>query len=219
MDLGMLSEMIKQIWTDLGHNTSFAIFILVVTIVAYMLKIILPLLKKAWQSDPGQTQQTASPAASPEQVGRINDRVNELVTKEQLDDSLDDLNQTLTEIKKSISDLSESIQPNVTNVALIKRDFENLNYNFIREISHIKQSLNDINTTPSEQLLKDIRESIHKIEIQLEKLDEFVRHATPEFRSYHKELSKEITDLSRDLALIERTLQSATGQSNPIRLR
>ena len=52
------------------------------------------------------------------------------------------------------------------------------------------------------------QEVMHRILSQVEKVDEFARTAIPEFRSYHKELSKEVGQLSREVGILDRVLQA-----------
>jgi hypothetical protein len=49
---------------------------------------------------------------------------------------------------------------------------------------------------------------MHRVLSQVEKVDEFARTAIPEFRSYHKELSKEVSQLSREVGIMDRVLQA-----------
>ena len=60
---------------------------------------------------------------------------------------------------------------------------------------------------------------INKINTQVEKIDEYARTAVPEFKLAHKELSKDISDLSRDIALVERSIQSQINNVNAVKLR
>jgi len=52
------------------------------------------------------------------------------------------------------------------------------------------------------------QEVMHRILSQVEKVDEFAKTAIPEFRSYHKELSKEVGQLSREVGIMDRVLQA-----------
>ena len=60
---------------------------------------------------------------------------------------------------------------------------------------------------------------MQRIISQIDKIDEFTRAAIPEFRSYHKELSKEVSELNRDIALVERTINTQINTANAINLR
>lgn len=60
---------------------------------------------------------------------------------------------------------------------------------------------------------------ISSINNQVQKIDEYARTAVPEFKLAHKELSKDVSDLSRDIALVERSLQSQINNVNAVKLR
>jgi hypothetical protein len=54
---------------------------------------------------------------------------------------------------------------------------------------------------------------------QVEKIDEYVRAAVPEFRGYHRDLGSDLKMLGRDLALIERSFQMNINSNSAIKLR
>jgi hypothetical protein len=55
--------------------------------------------------------------------------------------------------------------------------------------------------------------------LQIEKIDEFVKASIPEFRGYHRDLGAELNNLSRDIALVERSLQMQINTANAVKLR
>lgn len=60
---------------------------------------------------------------------------------------------------------------------------------------------------------------ISRINAQVEKIDEYARTAVPEFKLAHKELSRDIGNLSRDIALVERSIQSQINNVNAVKLK
>lgn len=50
-------------------------------------------------------------------------------------------------------------------------------------------------------------------------LDEYLKAAIPEFRTYHRDLDDDIKLLGRDLAVIERSLQLSLNSSSGVKLR
>jgi len=62
-------------------------------------------------------------------------------------------------------------------------------------------------------------ELLQRVLSQLEKVDEFSKAAVPEFRSYHKDLAKSLSDLSRDIALVERSVQTQINTGSAVKLR
>lgn len=95
----------------------------------------------------------------------------------------------------------------------------------LTEFSDIKHfiKLNDAHLQQDSDSAKELMNRIHGILVraisQIEKTDEFMRTTVPEFRSYHKEISNDVSDLSRDVALVERSLQNQINNSQQITLR
>jgi hypothetical protein len=54
---------------------------------------------------------------------------------------------------------------------------------------------------------------------QVEKVDEYLKAAVPEFRGYHRELGSDVKMLGRDIALIERSIELSINTSNAVKLR
>lgn len=69
------------------------------------------------------------------------------------------------------------------------------------------------------QSLESTLGALSKINAQLEKVDEYVKAVVPEFKQAHRELSKDISTLSRDVALVERSVQSQINTVNAVTLR
>jgi hypothetical protein len=57
-------------------------------------------------------------------------------------------------------------------------------------------------------LMQRSLDSLTKINSELEKIDEYVRASIPEFKMDNREIQKGIAELSKDIALIERTIQA-----------
>lgn len=79
------------------------------------------------------------------------------------------------------------------------------------------------NLTASTVLLKaeiaKALEQMQRLLSQVEKIDQFCRDAVPEFRGYHKDLGKSVNDLSRDVALVERSVQTQLNTGSAVKLR
>ena len=57
------------------------------------------------------------------------------------------------------------------------------------------------------------------VHVQLEKIDEYVRSSVPEFRQAHRDLSKDLSTLSKDIALVERSIQAQINNVSGVKLR
>jgi hypothetical protein len=127
---------------------------------------------------------------------------------------------------KETSDKSEEvIQLHVNDVILLKKDLESMYKSINDHITDMKHQLkmNDVHDHQSMDAVKALIARVHdmaaRIEGHIAKIDEFTKAAVPEFRSYHKELSKDMSDLSRDVALVERSVQTQINTSNAVKLR
>lgn len=64
-----------------------------------------------------------------------------------------------------------------------------------------------------------IQDAQHRVISEVEKVDEYLRAAIPEFRAYHREIDNDVKLLSRDLALIERSIQMSLNTGAGVKLR
>lgn len=128
-------------------------------------------------------------------------------------------------LKEQLHAIQTKISEDGVLIADIKREVTSISSVFQRQLHDILQKLNDegVDLREQHQAIKDVlskvNESISKTISQLDKIDEFTRASIPEFRSYHKEISKDLSDLSRDIALVERSLQNQINNTNAVKLR
>ncbi len=162
---------------------------------------------------------------SANQIKEFHDKIDAIPTKEDHKQTFEVLLSKLDELKnQSISSL-DTMRANATEILMLKRDLQALADQLSRDIDIIKDQLkhqeNDGNSAASNLkiTLHQVQDILLKITSQLDKIDEFARAAVPEFRSYHKELSKDISDISKDIALVENTLNSQINTSSSIKLR
>lgn len=67
---------------------------------------------------------------------------------------------------------------------------------------------------------RHLESSIERLTADIEKHNEDLnRNIIPEFRVYHKDLSKELSNLARDVVLIERGIQNHINNVNAVKLR
>lgn len=159
------------------------------------------------------------------QFSQLTDKIGDIITKEDYDNSVSNILRVLTEIKNQLAENEDLLRDQDTNIEIIKKDLEDTSHEIKEEISEIKSRLR-MQDTHSEQLVSSIKDSLQRIHdnlirltSQIDKIDEFAKAAIPEFRSYHKELAKEIGDVSKDLALIERTIDTQINNIKSIKLR
>ncbi len=152
-------------------------------------------------------------------------QLDKTVTSEQHTVSIDRILDALQTIKSQYDNHDELMRNQITEILLLKNDVESLSEGISRDLDEIKNQLRqyELHAHQSSEGMKDIvqrcQDLMQRIISQIDKIDEFTRAAIPEFRSYHKELSKEVSELNRDIALVERTIQSQINTSKAINLR
>lgn len=80
--------------------------------------------------------------------------------------------------------------------------------------SHEQQTAEHI-----KNLLQQSLDAIRSTQAHLNKLDDYIRDQVPQFRADNKEFAKDLNDLSRDLALIERSIQTQVSTIQAVTLR
>ena len=92
----------------------------------------------------------------------------------------------------------------------------------VAEVKHTLQSHHEGSQQQYSHLLTQLAKSQDAISrnlVQLEKIDEYIKASVPEFRGYHRDLGAELNNLSRDIALVERSLQMQINTQNAVKLR
>lgn len=119
------------------------------------------------------------------------------------------------EAQRHNGELSEHVQ----TISIMKVELENSFEQVSKQIDSIQHQMK-MHDLHDEAQFASMKESIArgqelmtKILSQVEKVDEFVRTTVPEFRSYHKELTKEVHTLSRDISVMDRVLQAQINTS------
>lgn len=102
---------------------------------------------------------------------------------------------------------------NAARVELVQH-IDELHRQFSIHDLHDQQLYESLKTTLVNSLLV-----INRINAQVDKMDEYARTAVPEFKLAHKELNRDINNLSRDIALVERSIQSQINNVNAVTLR
>lgn len=138
--------------------------------------------------------------------------------------SVEKIMDAITELREKEKENSEAIRKQIADYALLQKDLSAAKIEMNRGIEDIKilfrlHEQNDIQMHQNvKELLQRVLDLLSHMNTELEKIDEYVRSIMPEFRSDHKEIGRGITELSKDIALIERTIQTQIN-SNGITLR
>lgn len=132
-------------------------------------------------------------------------------------------------VLESIASMKEETLEQKQMLKMHAIEMLNLRHTVDRQCEDLSKDLDDImnkiqeadkdNTTLLEsmkELLLRYHDTVTRMNLQIERIDEFARSAIPEFRSSHKELSKDMSELNRDIALIERSIQAHMNSINTV---
>jgi predicted nucleic acid-binding Zn-ribbon protein len=128
-------------------------------------------------------------------------------------------------IKKIVNEIQEKISSSQAGALDTKKDFLNMISSLQRDISDLSAKMSSISSdvnhlnNNTRDVLDKINDAITRLISQVDKIDDFTKTSVPEFRSYHKEISKDLSDIGRDIALVERTLQNQINNTNAVKLR
>lgn len=158
-------------------------------------------------------------------IDDVVEKLDGIVTKEIHNEALTRILQAIEDLKTQTNENDESLKNKMADILTLKKDVEAISESINREINELKHQLklydsqNHQANESMKEILQRLQDLIQRILSQIDKIDEFTRAAIPEFRSYHKELSKEVSELNRDIALVERTIHTQINTSSAINLR
>lgn len=221
--MDLIYEMLRQ----LAATMSLGTFLLVLAIIAISSIVIANFFigRKASGFLSILTKEPKEPRDSKESK-----QIAELVTLitrmlEQHSDDMEQLQNAVREFREDGKETGEAVKAQNADVAELKRSIDVAKSDLMKDIEELKTwfKVHDLQDQQAASMLKDLMqrvlEILSKTATQLTAIEEFVRTVGPERRIDHKELVKGITDLSRDIALIERTIQTQVNSSNNIKLR
>ena len=220
-------EMILKIAQEIYSVLSPAEIVFVLALIIGMIPLIVKMLAKVF-TNKKVIAALMSDSNNDERDHLLDDiakKIDKVITKDEHQDHLDKIFLILDEIKSQLNENEQLFNNNHTQIELLKNNIDNISSTLKSEIADIKHQLKmqDLHSQQILDNLKDamqkMQDSIQKITSQIDKIDEFTRASIPEFRSYHKELTKEIGELSRDIALVERSIQTQINTMNTIKLR
>jgi hypothetical protein len=214
-----LFDLFKHLWSILSLSEFITVLTLIVGISLMIVKLLIKFLSKSNMLSGMMRDDSAT------NLDDIAKQLDKTVTSEQHTVSIDRILDALQTIKSQYDNHDELMRNQITEILLLKNDVESLSEGISRDLDEIKNQLRqyELHAHQSSEGMKDIvqrcQDLMQRIISQIDKIDEFTRAAIPEFRSYHKELSKEVSELNRDIALVERTIQSQINTSKAINLR
>jgi hypothetical protein len=151
--------------------------------------------------------------------------VDTLATLNSAEKTTEGIIAVLADLKRNVLERADMFDKHTDDLSIFKTEIKDGFKGILVEFADVKHSLkmHDVSNHSDVESARELQTRIHGILVraisQIEKADEFTRTTVPEFRSYHKELSKDLSDLSRDIALVERSIQNQINTSQAIKLR
>lgn len=140
-------------------------------------------------------------------------------------ESLSKIMSAVVELRNNNEKYDDIVNKQMVDLIILKKDIDQMNLALHEKLEDIKQQFKsrDLHDHQVFDVLKEsqskLQEIVSKTTSQLEKIDEHTRGAILDFKSSHKDLGKNLSDLSRDIALVERSVQNQINSVNAIKLR
>jgi hypothetical protein len=147
---------------------------------------------------------------------RVHNRLDIVATKEDLSNLSQKLeliiSHEISENTKSLDDFKHKF----VEISSLRQEMLSSEFDTIKNLLEVNSGQNTIILTT----VKDVHSSQVRLNDQVEHFNEFLKDAILELRGYHRDLSSDIKVLSRDIALMERSVQlSINTQNTGIKLR
>ena len=211
-------ELLFNLLKHLAQTLSITEFVIVLTLIAGISLMIVKFILRLASKKGGAISNLLSDDSASTEV--IISKLDSIMSK-----NIDRVMLAIADVKAQSIEQDESLRKQITDILLLKHDVDALSDSINRELEDLKRDLkvsdsHNHNTSENiREVLQRMQDLVQRIISQIDKIDEFTRAAVPEFRSYHKELSKEMSELNRDIALVERSIQSQINTTNAINLR
>lgn len=142
------------------------------------------------------------------------------------------MDNVIREVKELVNDafteqrvIDNSIKQEISRTLELKNEIQEMYYKLssssedIKSVMRLQDSHQQQTAENIKSILQQSLEAIRNTQAQIEKLDDYIRDQVPQFRADNKEFAKELNDLSRDLALIERSIQTQVSTIHAVTLR
>lgn len=223
-------DIILDLLKMLSASLSPTEFVVVLSVIALSSFIVVSYFLKNVRSKSGMWSFLEEPEEEPVELKDVRDAVEQLAADntrqhEELTISQRAILAAVQEARAEDKERAETIIRYLEELAKLEHFLLTVKNDVSHQIEELQNAVLSYQTT-SEQDYARLRSSLEtavqvlsKINLQLDKIDEYVKSAIPEFKMAHRELSKDISNLSRDVALVERSVQSQINTVNAIKLR
>jgi len=160
-----------------------------------------------------------------ERHAELSSKLDQLIKQTAQVDALDKIIHLLEEMRVRDDRHHDNIDDHILDIVVMRKDIEAAHQKIYQQLQDMLYAMNS-RQVHSDQVFDNMREILRrneeittKILSQAEKIDELVRTAIPEFRGYHKDLTRELAELGRDIALVERSIDSHINNISSVKLR
>ena len=220
--MDLVLTLIKSLASTLSPTEFLVVLCLVIVTVFTSVKFILKNVRRTKAE--GLTVMFGG-AADAENLKELQQRLDGIMTVEEFEKAIQLLMQNQIKSNEIVQQELHALQARLEAIADSGREVQLALRDVREDVLDAKQSSEETQSTltASTVLLKTeiakALEHTQRVLSQVEKIDEFCKAAVPEFRSYHKDLSKGLSDLSRDVALVERSVQTQLNTGSAVKLR
>jgi hypothetical protein len=213
-------EIILELLRDLWSTLTVSDFLKTVGIVVFLTFVLVNFLLKRSRGKAGLITIFRGTSREGADMKEIKDKLAAFVVSH-----TDSMARLLIAVNLINTSSADSAKTQAISYAQLKIDIEETRDSLVHELDDVRHlfKMNDLSASQSVQVLKDLLQRVldvlARMNSELEKVDEFVRGMVPEFRNDNRELGRDISDLSKDIALIERTLQTQINSSKGVKLR
>lgn len=213
--MDFIFSIIKQLATTLSPSEFLTVLVLIAAVIFVIVKVVV---KNAKGSKSLFNLFTGADSEN-DKIVELTTKVNGMATAADLEKAEQRIMTMLENLRKEAKAHDEDLTSQLTTISLMKVEIKNEFDSLIKQLNDLQHStkMQDIRNEAGFRSISDAlqknQELILSIVSKLEKVDEFVRTSAPEFRGYHKELSKEIGELSKDIAIMDRVLQAQINTS------
>ena len=217
----IILSLLKQLASVLSPTEFLAVMSLIAVSVFIIVKWLLKQLAKGKKD--GIVGLFASNEA--DDLKSIQTKLNEVMTLEEFERAFKLVSERLIQANERVASEIGSINQRLEALSVLSREvqlsFKDVGEDLDDVKSHVKleaaTQVQNVAVLKSE--LTKTLELLQRTLSQVEKIDEFAKASIPEFRGYHKELAKSLSDLSRDVALVERSIQTQINTGSAVKLR
>jgi len=223
MDMDILINFLKPLITSLSPTSFLGLISLLALTVLLTLKIMSKIPKSSDSSGMFSFMTGQADAEIGEEENMISLQkkldmliltIDTLTTNQKFEYQTEKIIQGLNGLKTETQNTLETLDDHDSRVSGIQKQVDEIVKQINNEFNEIKMQLK-MQTQQQHQDIeaaKELQQRMHGIISrtisQVEKVDEFIRTTVPEFRSYNKDVIKDLADLSTEVALIERNIQN-----------